>query len=220
MAKTFTRIGREIALAVKSGGTNPDYNPRLRMAVQNAKAANMPKTNVENAIKKAAGKDAENFQEIVYEGYGPHGIAILVETATDNPTRTVANVRMHFDRGGGALGVSGSVSYMFNHKGVFKAAAEGRDWETLELELIDAGLEDMKREDEEVVLYSDFKDFGSMSKALEDLGIEPTSAQLEWLPTMTKKLNDSEVEQVIKLIDRLDEDDDVLNVFHTMDMSE
>ncbi len=220
MAKTFTRIGREIAIAVKSGGINPDYNPRLRMAIQNAKAANMPKTNVENAIKKAAGKDAENFQEVVYEGYGPHGIAILVETATDNPTRTVANVRMYFDRSGGAMGVSGSVSYMFNHKGVFKVAAEGRDWETLELELIDAGLEEMKQEDEEVVLYTDFQGFGSMQKALEDLGIEPTSAQLEWLPTTTKKLNDSEVDQVIKLIDRLEEDDDVLNVFHTMDMSE
>ncbi len=220
MAKTFTRIGREIALAVKSGGTNPDYNPRLRIAIQNAKQANMPKTNVENAIKKAAGKDAENFQEVVYEGYGPHGIAVLVETATDNPTRTVANVRMHFDRCGGALGVSGSVSYMFNRKGVFKARQEGHKWDELELELIDAGLEDMKMEDEEVVLYTDFSDFGAMQKALEERGIEPTSAQLEWLPTMSKKLNDSEVDQVIKLIDRLEEDDDVLNVFHTMDMSE
>jgi len=220
MAKTFTRIGREIALAVKSGGTSPDYNPRLRIAIQNAKAANMPKTNVENAIKKAAGKDAENFQEVVYEGYGPHGIAVLVETATDNPTRTVANVRMHFDRCGGALGVSGSVSYMFNRKGVFKAKQEGRQWDELELELIDAGLEEMKMEDEEVVLYTDFSDFGTMQKALEERGIEPTSAQLEWLPTMSKKLSDSEVDQVIKLIDRLEEDDDVLNVFHTMDMSE
>lgn len=220
MAKTFTRIGREIALAVKSGGTNPDYNPRLRIAIQNAKQANMPKTNVENAIKKAAGKDAENFQEVVYEGYGPHGIAVLVETATDNPTRTVANVRMYFDRCGGALGVSGSVSYMFNRKGVFKAKQEGQNWSELELELIDAGLEDMKMEDEEVVLYTDFSDFGAMQKALEERGIEPTSAQLEWLPTMSKKLNDSEVDQVIKLIDRLEEDDDVLNVFHTMDMSE
>lgn len=220
MAKTFTRIGREIALAVKSGGTSPDYNPRLRIAIQNAKAANMPKTNVENAIKKAAGKDAENYQEVVYEGYGPHGIAVLVETATDNPTRTVANVRMYFDRCGGALGVSGSVSYMFNRKGVFKAKQEGQKWDELELELIDAGLEDMKMEDEEVVLYTDFSDFGAMQKALEERGIEPTSAQLEWLPTMSKKLNDSEVDQVIKLIDRLEEDDDVLNVFHTMDMSE
>lgn len=220
MAKTFTRIGREIALAVKSGGTNPDYNPRLRMAVQNAKQANMPKTNVENAIKKAAGKDAENFQEVMYEGYGAHGIAVLVETATDNPTRTVANVRMHFDRCGGALGTSGSVSFMFNRKAVFKAKDDGQNWDELELELIDAGLEDIKREDGEVVLYTDFTDFGTMQKALEERGIEPSSAQLEWIPTMTKKLNDDEVDQVIKLVDRLEEDDDVLNVFHTMDMSE
>jgi YebC/PmpR family DNA-binding regulatory protein len=220
MAKTFTRIGREIALAVKSGGTSPDYNPRLRIAIQNAKAANMPKSNVENAIKNAAGKDAENFQEVIYEGYGPHGIAVLVETATDNPTRTVANVRMYFDRCGGALGVSGSVSYMFNRKGVFKAKEEGHNWEELELELIDAGLEEIKIEEGEAVLYTDFTDFGTMQKALEERGIEPTSAQLEWLPTMSKKLGDNEVDQVIKLIDRLEDDDDVLNVFHTMDMSE
>lgn len=220
MAKTFTRIGREIALAVKAGGPNPDYNPRLRVAVQNAKAANMPKTNVESAIKKASSKDAENFQEVVYEGYAPHGVAVLVETATDNTTRTVANVRMHFDRGGGALGTSGSVSFMFNRKGVFKVKAEGHDWDELELELIDAGLEEIKREEDEMVLYTDFTDFGAMQKALEDRGIETSSAQLEWIPTMTKKLADNEVEQVIKLIDRLEEDDDVLNVFHTMDMSE
>jgi YebC/PmpR family DNA-binding regulatory protein len=220
MAKTFTRIGREIALAVKAGGDNPDYNPRLRVAVQNAKAANMPKTNVENAIKKASSKDAENFQEVTYEGYAAHGIAVLVETATDNPTRTVANVRMHFDRCGGALGTSGSVAFMFNRKSIFKVKAEGHDWEALELELIDAGLEEIKMEEEDAVLYADFKDFGSMQKALEDLKIETTSAQLEYLPTLTKKLGDTEVEQVIKLIDRLEEDDDVLNVFHTMDMSE
>lgn len=220
MAKTFTRIGREIALAVKSGGPNVEYNPRLRVAVQNAKAANMPKTNVENAIKKASSKDAENYQEVTYEGYAAHGVAVLVETATDNPTRTVANVRMYFDRCGGALGTSGSVSFMFNHRGVFKIQNAGQNWEELELELIDAGLEEMKSEEDETVLYTDFKDFGAMQKALEDLGIETTSAQLEWIPNLTKTLGDTEVEQVIKLIDRLEEDDDVLNVFHTMDMSE
>lgn len=220
MAKTFTRIGREIALAVKAGGPNVDYNPRLRLAVQNAKTANMPKANVENAIKRASSKDSENYQEVVYEGYGPHGVAILVETATDNPTRTVANVRMYFDRGGGALGNSGSVSFMFSRKGIFKVKAEGHDWESLELELIDAGLEEIKMEEDEAVLYVDFKDFGTMQKALEDQGIEATSSQLEWIPTDTKQLGDNEVEQVIKLIDRLEEDDDVLNVFHTMDMSE
>lgn len=220
MAKTFTRIGREIAIAVKAGGANPEYNSRLRMAIQNAKAANMPKTNVENAIKKASGKEAENFQEVLYEGKGPHGIAILVETATDNPTRTVANVRMHFDRCGGALGTSGSVGFLFDRKGVFKLKAEGHDWDELELELIDAGLEELKREEDEIVLYSTFTDFGSMQKALEDRNIEVSSAALEYIPTATKKLGDTEVEQVIKLIDRLEEDEDVLNVFHTMDMSE
>jgi len=220
MAKTFTRIGREIALAVKAGGANPEYNSRLRLAIQNAKAANMPKANVESAIKKASGKEAENFQEVLYEGKGPNGIAILVETATDNPTRTVANVRMYFDRGGGALGTSGSVAFLFGRKGVFKVKAEGHDWDELELELIDAGLEELKREEDEVVLYTSFADFGAMQKTLEDKGIEASSAGLEWIPNQTKKLGDAEVEQVIKLIDRLEEDDDVLNVFHTMDMSE
>lgn len=220
MAKTFTRIGREIALAVKSGGPNAEYNSRLRLAIQNAKAANMPKTNVESAIKKASGKEAENFQEVIYEGYAAHGIAVLVETATDNTTRTVANVRMHFDRCGGALGNSGSVSFLFNRKGVFKVKAEGHDWEDLELKLIDAGLDEIKQDEEEMVLYTDFTDFGTMQKALEDLNIETTSAQLEWLPNTTKKLSDAEVDQVIKLVDRLEEDDDVLYVFHTMDMSE
>lgn len=220
MAKTFTRIGREIALAVKAGGDNPEYNSRLRIAIQNAKSANMPKSNIESAIKKAMGKDAENFQEVVYEGYAAHGVAVLVETATDNPTRTVANVRMYFDRCGGALGTSGSVSYMFNRKGVFKVKAEGNNWDDLELELIDAGLEEIRKEEDEMVLYTDFKDFGAMQKALEDRKIETSSAQLEWIPSVTKQLGETEVEQVIKLIDRLEEDDDVLNVFHTMDMSE
>ena len=220
MAKTFTRIGREIALAVKSGGPNPEYNSRLRVAIQNGKSANMPKSNVESAIKKASGKEAENFQEVIYEGKGPSGIAVLVETATDNPTRTVANVRMYFDRCGGALGTSGSVAFLFDHKGVFKAKAEGHDWEMLELELIDAGLEEIKREEDEVVLYTTFTDFGTMQKALEDRNIETTSAALEYVPNTTKKLEDTEIDQMIKLIDRLEDDDDVLNVYHTMDMSE
>ena len=220
MAKTFTRIGREISLAVKAGGVNPEYNSRLRLAIQNAKQANMPKTNVESAIKKASGKEADNFQEVLYEGIGPHGIAIMVETATDNPTRTVANVRMYFDRAGGALGTSGSQSFMFTRKGVFKVKAEGHNWDDLELELIDGGLDELRREEDEMVLYCNFTDFGAMQKTLEDRNIETSSAQLEWLPTMQKQLGDAEVEQVIKLIDRLEEDDDVLNVFHTMDMSE
>jgi YebC/PmpR family DNA-binding regulatory protein len=218
MAKTFTRIGREIALAVKSGGTNPEYNSRLRSAMNNAKTANMPKTNVESAIKKAAGSDAEDFQEVTYEGKGPHGIAILIETATNNPTRTVANVRMYFDRCHGTLGVTGSVNFLFDRKGIFKIKDEGQDWESLEFELIDCGLEEMKREDDEIVLISAFTDFGALQAGLEARKIEPSSAGLEFLPNMTKQLNEEEVEQVIKLIDRLEDDDDVMNVFHTMDM--
>ncbi len=218
MAKTFTRIGREIAIAVKSGGPNPEYNSRLRAAINNAKAANMPKANVESAIKKASGTDAEDYQEVMYEGKGPFGIAVLVETATNNPTRTVANVRMHFDRCNGALGTSGSVSFLFNRKGIFKVKDTGQDWETLEFELIDHGLEEMKREDDEVVLVSGFTDYGALQAALEERGLETSSAGLEWIPTMTKQLAEDEVEQVIKLIDRLEDDDDVLNVYHTMDM--
>lgn len=219
MAKTFTRIGREISIAVKEGGDNPEYNSRLRSAIQNAKAANMPKSNIESAIAKASSKDAENFDEIIYEGYGANGIAILVETATDNPNRTVANLRVHFSRCGGALGTSGSVSYMFNRKAVFKMAADGKDMEELEFELIDHGLEELKREEEELILYGDYKDFGTLQKALEDKKIETTSSALEWIPTVTKTLEDEQVEQIVKLIDRLEEDDDVLNVFHTMDES-
>jgi YebC/PmpR family DNA-binding regulatory protein len=218
MAKTFTRIGREIALAVKSGGPNPEYNSRLRAAMNNAKTANMPKTNVESAIKKASGSDAEDFQEVIYEGKGPSGIAVLVETATNNPTRTVANVRMYFDRCGGSLGTSGSVNFLFNRKGIFKIKDAGQDWESLEFELIDSGLEEMKREDDEVVLVSGFTDYGALQSALEERGIETSSAGLEWIPTMTKQLGEDEVEQMIKLIDRLEDDDDVMNVYHTMDM--
>lgn len=220
MAKAFTRIGKEIAIAVKEGGADPNYNPRLRMAVQSAKMANMPKANVENAIKRATSKDAENYAEVLYEGYAPHGIAVMVETATDNPTRTVANVRMHFNKGGGAMGTSGSVDYMFSRKSVFRIKNEGVDLESLELELIDFGLEEMKVEEDEIALYAAFADFGTMQKGLESKGIEVISAQSERIPTMTKKLNDDQVEEVIKLIDRLEDDDDIQFVYHNMDMSE
>ena len=220
MAKTFTKIGKEIAMAVKEGGPDPNYNPRLRAAVNNAKVANMPKANVENAIKRATSKDAENYSEIVYEGYGPHGIAVLVETTTDNGTRTVANVRMHFNKCGGSLGTSGSVDYMFVRKGVFRVKNEGLDLEELELELIDAGLDELKVEEDELVIYSTFTEFGTMSKALENKGIEVINAELQRIPTVTKKLNDEEIEAVIKLIERLEDDEDVANVFTTMDMSE
>ncbi len=220
MAKTFTRIGREIAIAVRDGGPDPNYNSRLRLAIQNAKAANMPKANVENAIKKASSKDAENFDEVVYEGYAPHGIAVLVETATNNTTRTVANVRHIFSKYGGSLGVSGSVDYMFTRKAVFKIGAEGLNLEELELDLIDHGLSDLREEDDLVALYCDFTDFGTLQKALEERNLEVQSAELIRIPGHTNKLSDEEAEDVIKLIEKMEEDDDVVNVFHNMDMSE
>lgn len=217
MAKAFTRIGREISMAVKEGGPDPNYNPRLRIAVQNAKLANMPKANVENAIKKATSKDSENYTEIVYEGYAPHGVAVLVETATDNTNRTVANIRHAFSKYGGSLGTSGSLEFVFTRKGVFKVKSEGLNLEELELELIDFGLDDMKQEEDAVLLYCPFKDFGALQKALEEHGIEVQSAELVRLPNHTKSLNDDQVEDVIKLIEKLEEDDDVINVFHNME---
>ena len=220
MAKNFTKVGREIAIAIKEGGADPNYNSRLRLAIQNAKGFNMPKVNVENAIKRATAKDSENYNEVVYEGYGPYGIAFLVETTTDNPTRTVANVRMYFNRSAGSLGTSGSVDYMFERKGVFKIKKEDVDIDDLELDLIDFGLEEVKEEEDELALYTAFTEFGSMQKALEEKKIEVVSAELLRIPTAVKKLTDEQAEQVIKLIDKLEEDEDVANVFTTMDMSE
>ncbi len=220
MAKAFTKIGREIAIAVKEGGGDPDYNPRLRLAINNAKAANMPKANVDSAIKRAMSKDAANYDEVVYEGYGPKGVAVMVETATDNTNRTVASMRLIFSKGGGNLGNSGEVDYMFTRKGQFKVSAEDRDMEELELELIDHGLEDLQQDENELILTTAFEDFGAMQKALEDLEIEVTNAELVRIPSHTKKLDDDGEEAMIKLIDKLEEDDDVVNVFHNMDMNE
>jgi YebC/PmpR family DNA-binding regulatory protein len=220
MAKTFTRIGREIAIAVKDGGVDPNYNSRLRLAIQNAKTANMPKANVENAIKKATSKEAENYDEVVYEGYAPHGIAMLVETATNNTTRTVANVRHIFSKYGGSLGVSGSVDYMFTRKAVFRIKSEGHDLEELELELIDHGLAELRPEEDMLALYCDFTDFGVLQKALEEKGLEVQSSELMRIPGHTVKISDEQAEDVIKLIDKMEEDDDVVNIFHNMDMSE
>jgi YebC/PmpR family DNA-binding regulatory protein len=221
MAKIFTKIGKEIVLSVKEGGADPNYNPRLRAAINNGKKANMPKTNVESAIKRAVSKDAENYAEVVYEGYGPQGIAILVETTTDNPTRTVANLRSHFNKCGGTLGTSGSVDYMFTRKGVFKVKKEFiKDYDELEMELIDFGLDEIKDDGEEYIIYSNFTDFGTMQKHLEEKGIEIDESSLERIPNTTKKLEDDKVDSIFKLIDRLEEDEDVSQVFHTMDMSE
>ncbi len=220
MSKAFTRIGREIAIAVKEGGGDPNYNARLRLAIQNAKAANMPKANVESAIKRASEKDAEDYQEVVYEGYAPHGVALIVETATNNSVRTVANVRHVFSKYGGNLSTSGSVDYMFSRKGVFKITAEGRDLEELELELIDHGLEELSLEDDLISLQCAFEDFGALQKALEERQLEVKESELVRLPSHSKKLSDEEAEAVIKLIDKMEDDDDVANVFHNMDMEE
>src|SRR6476620_4490141 len=221
MAKQFTRIGKEIVIAVKAGGPDPNTNPALRRCFQNAKAVNMPKDRVEAAIKRAQGKEMDNYEEILYEGYAPHGVAILVETATDNHVRTVANVKAIFNKGGGSLGNSGSVSFQFKKMGVFKLKLEGLNAEDLELELIDFGLEELgegtgENGEEVLVLRCAFSDFGSMQKALEEKGIIPLSAEVEWIPTTTVELNDAQAEDVSKLIDKLEQDEDVQKVFHNM----
>jgi YebC/PmpR family DNA-binding regulatory protein len=218
MAKNFTKVGREIAIAIKEGGADPNYNSRLRIAIQNAKSFNMPKVNVDNAIKRATAKDAENYAEVVYEGYAPHGIAVLIETTTNNPTRTVANIRMYFNRSHGSLGTSGSVDYMFDRKGIFKIKKNGLELEEIELDLIDHGLDEVKEEEDEYVLYTNFTDFGAMQKALEERKIEVVNAELQRIPTVSKQLTDEQVEDVIKFLDKLEDDEDVANVFHTMDM--
>jgi DNA-binding regulatory protein, YebC/PmpR family len=221
MAKQFTRIGKEIVIAVKAGGPDPDTNPALRRCMQNAKAVNMPKDRVEAAIKRAQGKEMESYEEILYEGYAPHGVAILVETATDNHVRTVANVKSHFNKGGGNMGTSGSVAFQFKKMGVFKLKPEGLNAEELELELIDYGLEELGESTNDngediLVIRVGFTDFGSMQKALEDKGITPISAELEWIPTVTVPVTDAQAEDVSKLIERLEQDEDVQKVFHNM----
>ncbi len=220
MAKVFTKIGREIAIACKEGVADPDNNPRLRMAIQNARHANMPKANVDAAIKRASAKDADDYAEVAYEGYGPHGIAFLVETTTNNTTRTVANIRMYFNRSGGSLGTSGSVDYMFDRKATFRIKAEGHDLEELELELIDFGLDSLKLEEDEIIIYAEFTEFGTMAKALEDRKLEVLGSEKIRIPTVQKQLTDEQAEDIIKLIDKFEEDEDVANVFCTMDMSE
>lgn len=221
MAKQFTRIGKEIVIAVKAGGTDPNTNPALRRCMQNAKSVNMPKDRVEAAIKRALGKEMANYDEILYEGYAPHGVAILVETATDNHVRTVANVKSHFNKGGGSLGNSGSVAFQFKKMGVFKLKPEGLNTEDLELELIDVGLDEMGESADDqnkpiLVLRCQFVDFGKLQKGLEDRGINPISAELEWIPQNTVPVTDEQAEEVSKLIERLEQDDDVNKVFHNM----
>jgi YebC/PmpR family DNA-binding regulatory protein len=221
MAKAFTRVGREIAMAVRAGGTNPDSNPALRRAIQNGRTANMPKDKIEAAIKKASGQGGAAYDEIVYEGYGPHGVAILVETATDNPVRTVANVRMHFSRGGGNMANSGAVSFLFKRMGVFRVNPEGLDAESLELELIDFGLEEMGEStndagEAELVIRCAFADFGAMQKALEDRKVAVKSSALEYVPASGVELSEEQANEVFALVDRLEQDDDVQKVFHNI----
>ncbi len=221
MAKNFTRIGKEIVIAVKANGPDTATNPALRRCFQNAKSVGMPKDRVEAAIKRAMGKDTSNYEEVLYEGYAPHGVALLVETATDNHVRTVANVKSHFNKGHGALGNSGSVSFQFKKMGVFKLKLEGLDLDEMELDLIDHGLDELGESNDDndlpiLVLRCEFIDFGKLQKALEDKNLTPISAELEWIPTTTVPITDEQAEDVSKLIERLEQDEDVNKVFHNM----
>lgn len=217
MARVFTKLGKQITIAAREGGPDPDTNPRLRVLIQQAKKENMPKENVERAIKKATDKDVSDYKEMVYEGYGPFGIAIVVETATDNPTRTVANVRSYFNKHGGTLGTSGSLEFLFDHKCVFRIAEkEGVSLEDLELELIDYGVDELEVEDGEILLYGDFKSYADIQSYLEEHGFEIHSAEFERIPHDTKELDEEQRAQIEKLLDKFEEDEDVQNVFHNM----
>lgn len=216
MSRIFPKLAKAITFAAKNGGPNPEVNPALRVAIQNAKADNMPKDNIEAAIKRAAAKDLKDLEEVVYEGYGPHAVAIMVECTTDNTTRTVANVRSYFNKVGGSLGKSGTVDYLFTRRGVFRFPAEGQSIEDLELELIDFGLEELFQEDDELVLLTPFESFGDMQKELERRGIAVNKSELQRFPNATTELTDEQIADVEKLIDRLEEDDDVQAVYHTM----
>lgn len=221
MAKTFTRIGKDIVMAVKEGGPNPDTNSRLRAVIQNAKAANMPKDNVERAIKKASDKDTADYKEVLFEGYAPHGIAVLIETATDNNNRTVANVRAAFNKCDGNLGTSGSVSFMFDHTCNFTIKKEDitMDMEELELELIDFEVEEVFDDEEGVIIYAPFEQFGALQTYFEENNIEILSSGFERIPTTTVSLNDDQKADVEKLLEKLEEDDDVNSVYHSMEES-
>lgn len=215
MARTFTKLGKEIAICVKSAGPDPEANPRLRVLMQNAKVANMPKENVERAIKRATSRDEADYKEIVYEGYGPYGIAVVVETATDNHTRTVGNVRSYFNRYNGSLGTSGSLDFMFERKSVFKVKAkEGIELEDLELELIDFGVDELVQEEDEITLYGAFESFNEIQKYLEGAEFEIINAEFERIPNDTKELTGEQAVQFLKLIDKIEDDEDVQNVYH------
>lgn len=217
MARVFTKLGKQITIAAREAGADPETNPRLRVLIQQSKKENMPKENVERAIKKATSKDEADYKEMVYEGYGPNGIAIVVETATDNPTRTVANVRSYFNRYGGSLGTSGSLQFIFDHKCVFKITAkEGVSIDDLELELIDYGVDELAEDEGNIILYGEFQSYSSIQKYLEENGFEIHSAEFERIPNDMKELNEEQRAQVQKLLDKIEDDEDVQNVFHNM----
>jgi YebC/PmpR family DNA-binding regulatory protein len=221
MSKAFARIGKEITIAVKAGGPNPDNNPALRRIIQNARAVNMPKDKVEAAIKKASGQGGAAFEEILYEGYAPHGVAVIVETATDNPVRTVANVRSHFNKVGGNLASNGSVSFQFKRMGVFRLNPSGIDADTFELDLIDHGLEEMgestgEKGEPQLVVRCSFADFGRLQKAIEERKITPLSAESEYIPVTPVTLPEDKATEVLKLVDLLEQDEDVQKVFHNL----
>ncbi|NKI31955.1 YebC/PmpR family DNA-binding transcriptional regulator [Croceivirga thetidis] len=216
MSKAFTRIGKDIVMAVKEGGPDPDANSRLRAVIQNAKAVNMPKDNIERAIKRASDKSQGDYKEVLFEGYGPHGIAVLIETATDNNTRTVANVRSYFNKCDGSLGTSGSVEFMFDHTCNFRIPAEGIDPEELELDMIDFGAEEVFVDEDGILIYAPFESFGGIQKELESREIEILSSGFERIPQVTKALNEEQMADIEKLLELIEEDDDVQNVYHTM----
>jgi len=216
MSKAFTRIGKDIVMAVKEGGPDPDANSKLRAVIQNAKAVNMPKDNIERAIKRASDKSQGDYKEVLFEGYAPHGIAILIETATDNNTRTVANIRSYFNKCNGSLGTSGSVEFMFDHTCNFTINGEGIDPEELELEMIDFGAEEVFDDEDGIHIYAPFESFGDIQKELESREIEIISSGFERIPQVTKELKEEEVADVEKLLEKIEEDDDVQNVYHTM----
>jgi len=220
MAKAFTRIGKDIVMAVKEGGPDPDSNSRLRAVIQNAKSVNMPKDNIERAIKRASDKSQGDYKIVLFEGYAPHGIAVLVETATDNNNRTVANIRSYFNKCDGNLGTSGSVEFMFDHTCNFRIPKEGLDAEELELDLIDFGAEEVFEDEDGILIYAPFESFGTLQKELEGRDIEILSSGFERIPQVTKKLTPEEEADVEKLLEKLEEDDDVQHVYHTMEESE
>lgn len=221
MARVFTKLGKEITIAVKAGSPEPENNPRLRVLIQTAKKENMPKENVDRAIKKASSKDYTDYKEMNYEGYGPFGIAIFVETATDNTTRTVANVRSYFNKAGGSLGTSGSLEFFFDHKCVFHITKkEGMSLDELELELIDFGVDEVYEEEDEIVLYGDFSQNSAIQKYLEENGYEITTSEFLRIPNDVKEVTPEQRESIEKLIERLEEDEDVQNVFHNMKESD